>query len=528
MARVTTTTRTKTHLSDVAIKDWPSYFPTSINIRTWKNEANEALQASCGAEWGRAKKFLEEIDSKTIEQLAKIDQRWKVIDNKLILILNPLIKAAAREGPDVENKRLEATDNGNRLTSRQIIKMMYSECSVDQSTNNFYQISHLRALQWYGDSVKDKQNYLAKVDEIDRGIEPDKRPQEWELRDLMWKQFKKSGTLRWNVKQWENAEGDDVDKIRSRVWMRAKIRNFISQTKQENNDSQMIHHAENLRKSPRSIPAASAPRSLSRGSDGTRGSRTSGNTRSPRAASGSRSSGRSSAKGSGKGRGESKDRGRSGREGRDKGKSRSPSNGKNHGSKGRKESPKDQKGVCYESKNTGKCSKGSACRYSQDKDTRDKGKRAPSPATRAQRLNKDGVCKWFAENRCKHGDKCSNPHSIDAAPATPSRRSSQSPKDKKKGKKTKSRSPSPSRSRGRSSSSGKDLDVDDKKKKTRKTKSKKKTQKSTKSFYLDCASAIPIVDCAAAPCVDSDFSPHGENEDDYPELRPFDIRSPFI
>ena len=144
-------------------------------------------------------------------------------------------------------------------------------------------------------------------------------------------------------------------------------------------------------------------------------------------------------------------------------------------------------------------------------------------------MNKDGVCKWFAEHRCKHGDTCSDPHSIDAAPARPSRRSSQSPKDKKKkDEKTKSRSPSPSRSRGRSSSSGEDRDTDDKKKKTRKKKSKKKTKKSTKPFYLDCASAIPIVDCAAAPCVDSDFSPQGENEDDYPELRPIDERSPFI
>ena len=32
LAKVITTTRTKTHLSDVAIKDWPNYFPTSINM----------------------------------------------------------------------------------------------------------------------------------------------------------------------------------------------------------------------------------------------------------------------------------------------------------------------------------------------------------------------------------------------------------------------------------------------------------------------------------------------------------------
>ena len=67
--------------------------------------------------------------------------------------------------------------------------MMYSECSVDRSTNNFYQINHLRALRWYGETVKDMRNYLAKMDEIERGIEPDKRPQEWGLSDLMWKQF---------------------------------------------------------------------------------------------------------------------------------------------------------------------------------------------------------------------------------------------------------------------------------------------------------------------------------------------------
>ena len=75
------------------------------------------------------------------------------------------------------------------------------------------------------------------MDEIERGIESDKRPQEWGLRDLMWKQFKKSTTLKWNVKQWENAEEDEQEKIRSREWMRAKIRNYISQQKQDKNDN---------------------------------------------------------------------------------------------------------------------------------------------------------------------------------------------------------------------------------------------------------------------------------------------------
>lgn len=457
--------RGKTKLSEITIQDFPKTFPASVSIRQWKLDALEAIQDSVGTEYEAATTFFNEMETNTIEELAKQPKGWDVVDNKLLIICKSILQNSGTQEAEILERRDEARELGGRINGRQLIKLMYEECYTDEHAKNFYQIGHLRSLRWI-DSVPAMQEFVNMWRKIKRGMKT--LPTEDELTDItdiLWRQFQESNALNFDVHMYQRSEGAEAATIRTEEWMLQRIINHIKRTKYQNNQARL----DKSLAPGTSKQHVAAPAAPTKGRSQSRGSKKSSRTGSSKS---SKSSTSKSSKASSKGGKGKQQKGKNG-------------GGKKGQTRGRSADKNKDRDICYEHKNAGKCTRENCPWRHVDASPSNRQKRKPSPADRNNCVNAQGICKWYAEGTCRFGAECLWPHFQASAPATPT---------KNKGKKNKRADSKGSNKSKGSKGSKKSKDSD--KKKGNKSKSRRK--KRAKSKNKPAGPCVPIF---AAPSI---------------------------
>jgi len=379
------------------------HMPDPGHLRQWRVDMREKVTDAYAVDPDAALKWIKEVDSATsVDQLAA--NPYPELEVQLAKAMKKCIKHNRNFHAKISQLIEQGQLTGTRVTSRQIIFLMYEYLRPDTRGESMYDLQDLFHVKLDANprkcNVEELAHFLLRWDTcltgIGRKVDPDT------MYTLFMSQIEDIELIEWEMKAFDKLP--DKDKTYESLY--AICEDLIIKERKKKNSKQLHTRS---RQTPLHV-AAPAPLTDAAPAPG-------------------KSSHRRSSSGSYRGRARSSSsrgsRHRSG--GRHGSKSRSYSRS---GSRGKnKHRSASRKRTCIDFLK-GKCTRGAGCKYSHDKDG--KGSRSPTrrdrtsdnktrKPSRSPSNKPKAKCILFSQGKCTYGSKCKYAHDSPAAPATPTR-----------------------------------------------------------------------------------------------------------
>ena len=376
----------KPRVKEAEIIKLPS-MPKPEEYRSWRTQVKEEIRAASDKP-DDAWKWVNAVYTNVITDKSQLmaDLRdpgtFVTLDTKVLAALTRIAKGDL-EKQILTFKEAEAT-RGRVVRGRQVLLMYEMFFRTNEEAGSLYDLEDMLKVSLHGDDLK---SFMYNWDAVVAGMKH--IPDEHTMRDLFFRQIKKSNRMRYDIDTYERAK--EGDPKHTYAFLEKSVRDLITRERVKDN-------RDRIAKSTTSRYGMPAP--------GSYGRRTPSRSQSPKGSFRS---------------------------------SRSPSRDKYGKSKG----------VCYDFL-SGKCKKGSSCKYRHEKPKRsgsgsnsrspggDRRKQSRSPGSdRAKHPKKDlknKPCRYFKEGKCKKGEKCPFKHASEDSNAVPAGRADSPAPNKKKDK----------------------------------------------------------------------------------------------
>ena len=357
--------------------------PAPESYRTWKNHVRDEVK-SCSDRPDEAWAWLNEVydQSCTRDELEKKLQdpgKFLTLDTKLSAALTR--SAGGDLATRILNFKEQQSRKGIQVRGRYVLLMFEDYFKTSEEAGSLYRVEDLLGVVKVGDTVQDLRRFINKWDATLAGMAT--TPDEAVLRDILLRQIRPSQLLKYDIEVFDRAHEKSHEK--SYGFLHQSMKNLIDRERLRENRNRIAE--KNKAGVPKDTKAAPA-----------------------------------------------KGDGRTGRKG-------SPSRGRSQerGGKGDK--------ICYKFQK-GQCDKGKKCPFKHVKDDKSRTQSPKRTKTRSpsrgkkddkgKKMSKEEMartpCIYFAQGKCRRGDKCFYKHEDKAAAAAKDPKRANSPAPKKKNK----------------------------------------------------------------------------------------------
>jgi hypothetical protein len=219
------------------LHDFPPSLPRSTTIRHWKLDLQRSVVRAAKSDGKHARNWIRQCwpESDTPDKDLRKAGKFYWLDN---LVKESLVNVKMCDRSVLGKRMLtmlrKAEERGKEITGRSWVRYVLLNCMPDDRLKSFFDMSHLLQVTWVGDSKMEV--FLELFDFILEGMDPSKRPQKDVLHEILWKQFKKTNKLQYDVEYYNRVKLDDpkkAKKVHTYKWLRRRMENYIAREDQD-------------------------------------------------------------------------------------------------------------------------------------------------------------------------------------------------------------------------------------------------------------------------------------------------------
>ena len=218
------------------LKNFPTKLPRSTEIRSFKIDLQRSVVSAAKSQGKEARKWVRKCwDPKVKSRVLRKPKKFYWLDHLIREELtSPSMLKDTVIGRRMVNLIRKAEEEGKEITGRSWIRYILKNPVPDQRLKDFFDLSHLMQVQWLGD--KRIELFLSIFDFILDGMDPKQKPNKETLHEMLYKQFKKTEALKYDLEYYKRIDLDDpgkAKKVKTYRWIRKRLENFIIREDQE-------------------------------------------------------------------------------------------------------------------------------------------------------------------------------------------------------------------------------------------------------------------------------------------------------
>ena len=223
--------RSKLRPKNLMVPPWPNV----ATLPNWKVVMARNLVVASVYDDKREVGWLNQVEAQSFDELADSgEERFKPLDH---LMVPALLKIVPNQlALLIQNKENEAMARNSTINGRQVVFMIYEWLKTDEYLATVFSISDLTDIVWMGDRPAEMQRFLTVWDNIIRNLEDKTAVNEKTMRDLMFRQMKKSTALSEEVAHFnrQRTKGSDAEDF-TYTFLRRSIERHLALQRQERN-----------------------------------------------------------------------------------------------------------------------------------------------------------------------------------------------------------------------------------------------------------------------------------------------------